>query len=69
MYNLVNRFKDIPETGTKRTFEWNPCTTFSDRACEDVLVSLTVLTITTLKAHKIASGSAIKSIYKCKLMF
>ena len=49
MYYLVNRFEEIPETGFPgRSFKWNPCTTFSDGACKEVLVSFTVLTTTTL---------------------
>ena len=70
MHYLVNRFKDIDEIGgSGRTFEWNPCTTFTDRDCKEVLVSLTILTTTTLKLHKIGTGSAIISVCKCKLMF
>ena len=68
MHYLVNRFKDIPEA-SGRQFEWNPCTTFTDGACKDVWVSLTILTTTTLKLHKIGTGSAIVSVCKCKPMF
>ena len=68
MHYLVNRFKDIPEA-SGRKFEWNPCTTFTDGDCKDVWVSLTILTTTTLKLHKIGTGSAIISVCKCKPMF
>ncbi|CAH3190923.1 unnamed protein product [Porites evermanni] len=36
MHYLVNRFKEIPEA-RGRQFEWNPCITFTDGDCKEVL--------------------------------